>query len=126
MDNITALEVLCTSPDLKFDILHDALWANRKEPQTPVIEALLRLKKSDYEDSNAIHRRLSWAQEYIFKKLDGLCPSACYNLLFVANMSVPLGESLILSRFLETRRLSEITYPNLYKAVKLINKEEEE
>ena len=124
MDDITALEVLCKSPDLKFDILHDALYASRKEPSTPVIEALIRLKKSDYEDSNAIHRRLSWTRQYIFKKLDGLCPSACYNLLFLANMFVPLGESLIFSRFIEAPRYTELAYPNLYKAVKLINKEE--
>lgn len=125
MSDITSLEILCKSPDLKFDILHDALWASRNEPSTPVIEALIRLKKADYKDLDKISSRLSWTRQYIFKKLNGLCPSACYNLLFVASMSVPLGESLIFSRFLETRRLSEITYPNLYKAVKLINKEEE-
>lgn len=124
MDDIAALKVLCTSPDLKFDILHDALWASRNEPPTPVIEAMIRLKKDDYTDLDKIRRRLSWTRQYIFKKLDGLCPSVCYNLLFVANMSVPLGESLIFSRFIEASRFSEITYPNLYKAVKLINKEE--
>jgi len=97
----------------------------RNELSTPVIEALLKLKKADYKDLDKIHRRLSWTRQYIFKKLDGLCPSACYNLLFVVSMSVPLGESLILSQLIEAPRFSEITYPNLYKAVKLINKEEE-
>jgi hypothetical protein len=125
MDDITTLEILCKSPDLKFDILSDALWVSRNtEPPTPVIEALLRLKKADYKDLNKIQRKLSWTRKYIFRKLDGLCPTACYNLLFVASMSVPISESLIFTRFMETYRFSEITYPNLYKAVKLINKEE--
>ena len=125
MDDITALEISCKSPDLKFDILSDALWASRNnEPPTPVIEALLRLKKDDYKDLNEIQRKLSWTRKYIFRKLDGLCPTACYNLLFMASMSVPLSESLIFTQFIEAGKFSEITYPNLYKAVKLINKEE--
>ena len=125
MHDNTTLEILCKSPDLKFDILSDALWASRNnEPPTPVIEALLRLKKSDYKDLNKIQRKLSWTRKYIFRKLDGLCPTACYNLLFVANTSVPISESLIFTQFIEARRFSEITYPNLYKAIKLINKEE--
>ena len=125
MHDNTTLEILCKSPDLKFDILSDALWASRNnEPPTPVIEALLRLKKSDYKDLNKIQRKLSWTRKYIFRKLDGLCPTACYNLLFVVSMSVPISESLIFTHFIEARRFSEITYPNLYKAIKLINKEE--
>ena len=125
MDDNTTLEILCKSGDLKFDTLSDALWASRNtEPPTPVIEALLRLKKADYKDLNKIQSKLSWTRKYIFRKLDGLSPTACYNLLFVASMSVPISESLIFTRFMETHRFTEITYPNLYKAVKLINKEE--
>lgn len=125
MNDTAALEILCKSPDLKFDILADALWDSRHtEPSTPVIEALLRLKKDEY-DLNKIHRKLSWTREYIFKKLDGIRPSDCYKLLFVASMSVPLRESLIFSHFIEAPKYTELAYPNLYKAIMLINKEDE-
>lgn len=125
MNDAMLLEISCKSPEDKFELLADALWDSRHTGlSTPVVEALLKLKKDDYKDLNKIQSRLSWTREYIFKKLDGIRPSDCYNLLYMVNISVPISESLIFTRFIEASRYTELAYPNVYKAVKLINKED--
>lgn len=124
--NDKVLEILCESPLIKLDTLYDALYAGRKEPSTLVIKSVLRLKKDDYKELNKSQRdKLGWMRDYIFKQLEGLHPSACYNLLFATyrSLEVDLSEYLIFVPFIDNR-YAEVAYPNLYKVIESFKKEE--
>lgn len=127
MNDNQVLEILCKSGDLKFDTLHEALWVRRKaEPSTPVIQAVLRLKKSDHKEIIAHQSgELSWLRNYIFEKLENLCPSDCYNLLVDTYQAstVDLSEYLIFATIISSK-YTESVYPNLYKVIESFKKEE--